>query len=65
MTKPRVLALWTAPAVAFALLVALVASHEPWWLTWPGAVVRLGGLVAAAGVLYVLAGRWESRTARR
>ncbi|WP_421733471.1 hypothetical protein [Cellulomonas sp.] len=65
MTKPRVVALWVAPAVAFALLVVLVASREPLWVTWPGTVVRLGGFMLVAAGLYALAARWDGRAARR
>lgn len=65
MTNPRMLALWTASAVAFVLLVVLVASREPLWVAWPGAVVRVGGSMLVAAGLYALAGRWDGRTARR
>ncbi|WP_456846044.1 hypothetical protein [Cellulomonas sp. P5_C6] len=65
MTNPRLIALWAAPAAAFVLLVVLVASREPLWTSWPGAAIRFGGFALAAAALYALAGRWESRAARR
>ncbi|MET0788766.1 MAG: hypothetical protein ABWY33_05935 [Cellulomonas sp.] len=65
MTNPRLIALWATPAAAFLLLVVLVASREPLWTTWPGAVVRLGSFFLVAVGMYALAGRWERRAARR
>jgi hypothetical protein len=65
MTNPRLIALWAAPAAAFALLVALVASREALWTSWPGSAVRFAGFVLVAALLYALAGRWERRAAHR
>lgn len=63
MTNPRTIALGVVVLTAAALLVTLVASSEPLWTSWPGAVVRFGGFVGAAAGLYALAARWDRRTA--
>ncbi|NKY38216.1 hypothetical protein [Cellulomonas septica] len=63
MTNPRTIALGALALAAAALLVTLVASSASLWTSWPGAVVRYGGFVAAAAGLYALAARWDRRTA--
>ncbi|NUU19834.1 hypothetical protein HP550_21530 [Cellulomonas humilata] len=65
MTNPRLIALFTVPAVAFALLVSLVASHEQLWTSWPGTAVRFGGVVIVAVGLYALAARLDRRAPTR
>ncbi|WP_421741748.1 hypothetical protein [Cellulomonas sp.] len=61
MTNPRLITLFTATAVALALVGALVASREQLWTSWPGAAVRFGGVVVLAVGLYALANRLDRR----